>query len=143
MVTLLNEPESDPSYYLVFQQALKKWLERSDPLRLIDFTTIVSAAVGNLADSTVPSTGTSLSLLWTVTRPIVPSTFEEWDTFNKILSFMDDFDDKVAAQYGNTLWFQCSWCEVHLDEILGIKSVLLESISMLGRINHQQKLPEV
>jgi len=105
MATLLNEADLDPSYYLVFQGALKKWLERSNSLPLSTFVSIVSVAVRGLVDSTVPSTGVSLTLVWTVAHPIVPSTLGEWDAFNQLLVFMDDFDNSVASQHGNILWF--------------------------------------
>jgi hypothetical protein len=102
MANLLIVIDIDPSYYLVFRGALTKWLERYKRLPLSWISGYVSMTAQSLGKFAVGSTGLSLSLIWTVAHPIVPRTLSEWDTFNRFLDFIRDFDTKVGSGPGNS-----------------------------------------
>jgi midasin (ATPase involved in ribosome maturation) len=105
MAVLLNEEGLNSIYFSVFRDALSQWVEKSKLSNLSGFVGDASFAVDGLADVATLSTGTSMSIIWKESRPIVPSNWEQWKAYNKLLGLMDEFDRSVCFQTGNNLTF--------------------------------------
>lgn len=100
MAFLLNEEDSDPSYYSLFRDALELWLARSKGTTLFEFGNHIRSSVRNLSGSIDLSTGMTMTAIWEAERPIVPSTLQQWDTYQKFMSVISEFEKKVLFRIG-------------------------------------------
>lgn len=98
MVQLLNEENLDPSYYIAFRNLLEAWTDRVNASILSDFISQVRSQLKALSNSVELSTGMSMSLIWTMARPCVPSNLEQWGAYDKLTMLIKDFESKVAFQ---------------------------------------------
>jgi midasin (ATPase involved in ribosome maturation) len=100
MARLLNEEHLDPSYYSVFRGLLEDWVKRSSQRHLSGLTTHVQSELHRLSSSVALSTGISMSVIWEVARPAVPSNLDQWNAYDRLLRIVDGFDNAVALQIG-------------------------------------------
>ena len=100
MASLLNDQHIDPSYYSIFRDSLKEWIQQSQDGQLTGFVTATHTALDGLSKSVTLSTGIGLPSIWEAARPIFPSTLEQWDCYEELVTFLDQFDNQVAFQTG-------------------------------------------
>jgi midasin (ATPase involved in ribosome maturation) len=100
MARLLNEEHLDPSYYSVFRGLLEEWVKRSTQRHLSGLTTHVQSELHRLSSSVALSTGISMSVIWEVARPTVPSNLDQWNAYDRLLRIVNEFDNTVALQIG-------------------------------------------
>jgi len=99
MARLLSEDPTDPSYYTIFRGALELWVQRSGQA-LKGFVRQIRPELDNLSTLVTLSTGFSMSVIWEAVHPIVPSTLEQWSSYNQLLALIRDFESKVSNQIG-------------------------------------------
>ena len=99
MASLLSEDPTDPSYYTIFREALERWVQRSGQA-LKGFVYHIRPELDNLSTLVTLSTGFSMSVIWEAVHPIVPSTLEQWNSYNQLLALISDFESKVGNQIG-------------------------------------------
>lgn len=102
MVQILNEENLDPSYYIAFRNLLESWTERVNGSILSGFVTQVRSQLKALSNSVTLSTGISMPLIWNIARPNVPSNLEQWEAYDKLTTFINNFESNVAFQDRNT-----------------------------------------
>lgn len=100
MASLLNDRHLDPSYYSIFRDSLKEWIQQSKDRQLTGFVTAAHTALDGLSKSLTLSTGIGLPLIWEAARPTLPSTQEQWDCYEELVTLLDQFDSQVAFQTG-------------------------------------------
>ena len=100
MAYMLNEEDLDPSYYSVFRNLLEEWVSGIDAPSLLRFVSHVRSELNGLSSSIALSTGMSMSVIWEVGHAMVPSSLEHWKIYDRLITFMDDFENKVAFQTG-------------------------------------------
>ena|SRR5208282_1768512 len=100
MAYMLNEEDLDPSYYSVFRNLLEEWVSGIDAPSLSRFVNHVRSELNGLSSSIALSTGMSMSVIWDVGHAMVPSSLEHWKIYDRLITFMDDFENKVALQTG-------------------------------------------
>jgi midasin (ATPase involved in ribosome maturation) len=99
MARLLSEDPTDPSYYPIFREALERWAERSGQA-LKEFVHEIRPELDKLSTLVTLSTGFSMPVIWEAVHPIVPSTLEQWNSYNQLLALISDFESKVGNQIG-------------------------------------------
>jgi midasin (ATPase involved in ribosome maturation) len=106
MAYLLSEDPTDPSYYTIFREALEGWVQRSGQA-LKGFVYHIRPELDNLSTLVTLSTGFSMSVIWEAVHPIVPSSLEQWNSYNQLLALISDFESKVGNQIGTLLSLLC------------------------------------
>jgi len=99
MVRLLSEDPTDPSYYTIFREALERWVQRSGQA-LRGLVHEIRPELEKLSTLVVLSTGFSMPVIWEAVHPTVPSTLEQWNSYNQLLALISDFESKVGGQIG-------------------------------------------
>jgi|SRR2546423_1833311 len=100
MAQMLNAKDLDPSYYGAFKDILNDWLTRNSTANLVRFTEVVRVELESMSKSVALSTGMSMALIWEAARPILPSTEDQWQAFEQLLSLMEALDNNLSFQYG-------------------------------------------
>jgi len=104
MFHFLNEDGFDPSYYPVFQQIFAKCVQQTTSAELLNLFASISLSLRSLSAILVASSGPSVDLIWAKARPIVPTTAEHWEIYERFLNGYKDFEDRVAFRIGKY------WC---------------------------------
>ena len=100
MANLLNEENLDPSYYSVFREILEEWTTRTAAPGLNRFVSCVRSELQSLSNSVALSTGMSVSVIWELVHPPVPSSLEQWKVYDDLIAFMNEFESRVAFRMG-------------------------------------------
>lgn len=100
MAQMLNVKDLDPSYFGAFKDILSDWLSRNSTANLVRFTEVVQLELKSMSKSVALSTGMSMTLIWEAARPTIPSTEDQWQAFDQLLSLMEALDNNVPFQYG-------------------------------------------
>jgi len=104
MAHMLSE-DFEPSYYLVFRNILNEWIAKRNASNLSRLVSDVRSELDGLSTSVALSTGMSMSIIWERCHVIVPSSLGHWKVFEKLITLINEFENKVAFQIGMRILF--------------------------------------
>ena len=100
MCAMLEDPHIGPGYIQVFGNSLSDWMKEFGKVQSFHFLNAIFSQMISLSDELHLSTGVSMKLIWEAMRPHIPSSAEQWDTYEGLLNAFHAFEQKTRFQTG-------------------------------------------